>query len=93
MVSTAYTPWDPGCGGLGVIERKLAAYHVPAGWGIAAVDPDVIPLAAACMSLDMDMPSLLTPAEPYGGTALMCVSGPEESPLRDMPRSIGGAGQ
>ncbi|MEN6429287.1 MAG: ubiquitin-like domain-containing protein, partial [Coriobacteriales bacterium] len=46
MVSTAYTPWDPGCGGLGVIERKLAAYHVPAGWGIAAVDPDVIPLGS-----------------------------------------------
>lgn len=42
--ATAYTPWDPGCGGLSVIERKLAAYDVPAGWGIVAVDPSVIPL-------------------------------------------------
>jgi len=42
--ATAYTPWDPGCGGLSVIERKLAAYDIPAGWGIVAVDPSVIPL-------------------------------------------------
>ncbi|MHB8964529.1 MAG: 3D domain-containing protein [Coriobacteriia bacterium] len=44
VTSTAYTPWDPGCGGLSVIERKLTAYKVPAGWGIVAVDPRVIPL-------------------------------------------------
>lgn len=44
VTATAYTPWDPGCGGLSVIERKLAAYHVPDGWGIVAVDPSVIPL-------------------------------------------------
>lgn len=44
MTSTAYTPWDPGCGGLSVITRKLAAYKVPAGWGIVAVDPKVVPL-------------------------------------------------
>ncbi|MBA4370021.1 MAG: hypothetical protein C0418_00375 [Coriobacteriaceae bacterium] len=42
--STAYTPWDAGCGGLRVIERKLAFYDVPAGWGIVAVDRSVIPL-------------------------------------------------
>jgi len=44
VVSTAYTPWDAGCGGLRVIERRLRAYRVPEGWGIVAVDPDVIPL-------------------------------------------------
>ncbi len=44
VTATAYTPWDPGCGGLQVIERKLRAYNVPAGWGIIAVDPRVIPL-------------------------------------------------
>lgn len=42
--ATAYTPWDPGCGGISVIERKIASYSVPAGWGIVAVDPSVIPL-------------------------------------------------
>lgn len=42
--ATAYTPWDPGCGGIRVIERKLAGYKVPQGWGIVAVDPSVIPL-------------------------------------------------
>lgn len=42
--STAYTPWDAGCGGISVIERKLRAYAVPSGWGIVAVDPRVIPL-------------------------------------------------
>jgi uncharacterized protein YabE (DUF348 family) len=42
--STAYTPWDAGCGGISVINRKLAAYHIPEGWGIVAVDPRVIPL-------------------------------------------------
>ncbi|MBC7266651.1 MAG: G5 domain-containing protein [Coriobacteriia bacterium] len=44
VVSTAYTPWDAGCGGLRVIERRLRAYKVPEGWGIVAVDPRVIPL-------------------------------------------------
>jgi len=42
--ATAYTPWDPGCGGLSVIERKIANYRMPAGWGVVAVDPSVIPL-------------------------------------------------
>lgn len=46
VVATAYTPWDPGCGGLPVIERKLRAYDVPDGWGIIAVDPKVIPLGS-----------------------------------------------
>lgn len=40
--ATAYTPWDPGCGGIGVINRKIAAYGIPAGWGLVAVDPSVI---------------------------------------------------
>lgn len=44
VAATAYTPWDPGCGGLSVVERKLAAYDIPEGWGIVAVDPSVIPL-------------------------------------------------
>lgn len=44
VTATAYTPWDAGCGGLPVIQRKLAAYDVPDGWGIIAVDPRVIPL-------------------------------------------------
>jgi uncharacterized protein YabE (DUF348 family)/3D (Asp-Asp-Asp) domain-containing protein len=44
VVSTAYTPWDPGCGGITVIERKIKAYSIPAGWGIIAVDPSVFPL-------------------------------------------------
>jgi len=42
--ATAYTPWDPGCGGLTVIERKISAYRIPEGWGIVAVDPTVIKL-------------------------------------------------
>lgn len=46
VTSTAYTPWDPGCGGASVIERKLKAYDVPSGWGIIAVDPRVIPLGS-----------------------------------------------
>ncbi|PKQ20440.1 MAG: hypothetical protein CVT66_04665 [Actinobacteria bacterium HGW-Actinobacteria-6] len=46
VVATAYTPWDAGCGGLSVIERKLRAYNVPDGWGIIAVDPKVIPLGS-----------------------------------------------
>lgn len=44
VAATAYTPWDPGCGGLAVIERKIALYGIPAGWGVVAVDPSVIPL-------------------------------------------------
>lgn len=44
VVATAYTPWDPGCGGIRVIERRLSRYRVPEGWGIIAVDPSVIPL-------------------------------------------------
>jgi len=44
VTATAYTPWDAGCGGIGVIERKLTSYKVPEGWGIVAVDPSVIPL-------------------------------------------------
>lgn len=44
VVSTAYTPWDAGCGGISVINRKIANYHIPSGWGIVAVDPAVIPL-------------------------------------------------
>lgn len=43
VVATAYTPWDAGCGGITVIQRKIDRYDVPAGWGIIAVDPDVIP--------------------------------------------------
>ncbi len=44
VVATAYTPWDAGCGGISVIERRLALYGIPEGWGIVAVDPSVIPL-------------------------------------------------
>ncbi|MDI6900968.1 MAG: G5 domain-containing protein [Anaerosomatales bacterium] len=44
VTATAYTPWDPGCGGISVINRRLSAYRVPEGWGIVAVDPSVIPL-------------------------------------------------
>lgn len=43
VVATAYTPWDAGCGGITVIQAKIARYDVPAGWGIIAVDPNVIP--------------------------------------------------
>ncbi len=46
VTATAYTPWDAGCGGLPVIEQKLSQYGVPAGWGIVAVDPSVIPLGS-----------------------------------------------
>jgi uncharacterized protein YabE (DUF348 family)/3D (Asp-Asp-Asp) domain-containing protein len=42
VVSTAYTPWDAGCGGISAINRRIVAYKVPAGWGIVAVDPRVI---------------------------------------------------
>lgn len=42
VTATAYTPWDAGCGGISVINRKIAAYKIPEGWGIVAVDPTVI---------------------------------------------------
>ena len=42
--ATAYTPWDPGCGGNKVIDRRRARYRIPDGWGVIAVDPRVIPL-------------------------------------------------
>lgn len=44
VTATAYTPWDAGCGGINVIERKLKSYKIPENWGIVAVDPSVIPL-------------------------------------------------
>lgn len=44
VTATAYTPWDPGCGGINVIERRLRSYAIPENWGIVAVDPAVIPL-------------------------------------------------
>jgi uncharacterized protein YabE (DUF348 family) len=44
VMSTAYTPWDPGCGGISVINRKIANFKIPDGWGIVAVDRTVIPL-------------------------------------------------
>ncbi|TLM70313.1 MAG: hypothetical protein FDZ70_09185, partial [Actinobacteria bacterium] len=43
VVATAYTPWDAGCGGITVIQRRIARYDIPSGWGVIAVDPDVIP--------------------------------------------------
>ncbi|MDY0341806.1 MAG: 3D domain-containing protein [Coriobacteriia bacterium] len=46
VTATAYTPWDAGCGGLAVIENRLARYDVPTGWGVVAVDPSVIPLGS-----------------------------------------------
>lgn len=42
--ATAYTPWDAGCGGMPVIERRIDRYGIEPGWGIVAVDPSVIPL-------------------------------------------------
>lgn len=42
VTASAYTPWDPGCGGISVINRKIAAYKIPSGWGIVAVDPSII---------------------------------------------------
>jgi len=44
--SSAYTPWDGTCNGMGAITSKLSAYNVPSGWGIVAVDPSVIPLGS-----------------------------------------------
>lgn len=46
VTATAYTPWDPGCGGINVIDRKLRSYNIPEGWGVIAVDPSVIPLGS-----------------------------------------------
>lgn len=42
--ATAYTPWDLGCGGMKVINRRIEKYDIEPGWGIVAVDPSVIPL-------------------------------------------------
>ncbi|MDZ4654712.1 MAG: 3D domain-containing protein [Coriobacteriia bacterium] len=44
VTSTAYTPWDAGCGGISVINNRISRYKIPEGWGIVAVDPTVIPL-------------------------------------------------
>ncbi len=44
--STAYTPWDAGCGGIGEIQYRFRVYDVPDGWGIVAVDPAVIPIGS-----------------------------------------------
>lgn len=44
VTSTAYTPWDAGCGGISVINNRISRYKIPEGWGIVAVDPSVIPL-------------------------------------------------
>lgn len=44
VAATAYTPWDAGCGGMGVIARRIERYGIEQGWGIVAVDPAVIPL-------------------------------------------------
>jgi uncharacterized protein YabE (DUF348 family)/3D (Asp-Asp-Asp) domain-containing protein len=45
--STSYTPWDATCSGhISTIRAKMRQYHVPAGWGLVAVDPRVIPLGS-----------------------------------------------
>lgn len=45
MISTSYTPWDSSCSGhISTIRGKMRQYHIPAGWGLIAVDPRVIPL-------------------------------------------------
>jgi len=45
MRSTSYTPWDSTCSGhISTILAKMRKYKVPAGWGLIAVDPRVIPL-------------------------------------------------
>jgi uncharacterized protein YabE (DUF348 family)/3D (Asp-Asp-Asp) domain-containing protein len=45
--STSYTPWDATCSGhISTIRAKMRKYHVPAGWGLVAVDPRVIPLGS-----------------------------------------------
>jgi uncharacterized protein YabE (DUF348 family)/3D (Asp-Asp-Asp) domain-containing protein len=44
LEATAYTPWDPGCGGIRVIAHRKEHYGIPDGWGVIAVDPRVIPL-------------------------------------------------
>ncbi len=44
VTSTAYTPWDEGCGGISVINSRITRYKIPEGWGVVAVDPSVIPL-------------------------------------------------
>lgn len=45
MRSTSYTPWDSTCSGhISTIRAKMRKYHVPAGWGLIATDPRVIPM-------------------------------------------------
>lgn len=45
MRSTSYTPWDSTCSGhISTILGKMRQWHIPAGWGLIAVDPRVIPL-------------------------------------------------
>jgi uncharacterized protein YabE (DUF348 family)/3D (Asp-Asp-Asp) domain-containing protein len=46
VLSTAYTPWDAGCGGIGAISHRVKHYRIPQGWGIIAVDPKVIPIGS-----------------------------------------------
>lgn len=46
VTSTAYTPWDAGCGGIGEIQYRKRRYDIPDGWGIIAVDPKVIPMGS-----------------------------------------------
>jgi 3D (Asp-Asp-Asp) domain-containing protein len=45
MRSTSYSPWDSTCSGhISTIRNKMRKYHIPAGWGLIAVDPRVIPM-------------------------------------------------
>jgi uncharacterized protein YabE (DUF348 family)/3D (Asp-Asp-Asp) domain-containing protein len=45
--STSYSPWDATCSGhISTIRAKMRKYRVPAGWGLVAVDPRVIPLGS-----------------------------------------------
>lgn len=45
MRTTSYTPWDSTCSGhISTIRAKMRQYRIPAGWGLIAVDPRVIPL-------------------------------------------------
>jgi uncharacterized protein YabE (DUF348 family)/3D (Asp-Asp-Asp) domain-containing protein len=47
MRSTSYTPWDSTCSGhVSTILGKMRQWHIPAGWGLIAVDPRVIPLGS-----------------------------------------------
>lgn len=45
MRTTSYTPWDSTCSGhISTIRNKMRKYRVPAGWGLIATDPRVIPM-------------------------------------------------